>query len=215
MGRDQRFDPQRILHVLREIEGDVIALQEVPLVDERGTEFLELARQATRLSAIAGPTLRQRSQHYGNALLTRFLVRAVRYVDLSVGEREPRGAIDADLEIAGQILQVITTHLGLLPSERRRQIKRLLNLVQDRLHPVALLGDINEWFAWGRPLRWLHAHFGKPPAPLTFPSWYPLFALDRIWISQPSWIKSIEAHVSPLARIASDHLPVIALVESR
>jgi endonuclease/exonuclease/phosphatase family metal-dependent hydrolase len=78
-----------------------------------------------------------------------------------------------------------------------------------------LLGDINEWFTWGRPLRWLHTHFGRPPAPRSFPSLLPTFRLDRVWVSRPSVVRSVRAHISPLARQASDHLPVKALVELR
>jgi endonuclease/exonuclease/phosphatase family metal-dependent hydrolase len=215
VGRDRRFDPERTVKVLQELDSDVVALQEVPPLNARGAEFLEYARAATGLKAVADPTLLYHSGYYGNVLLTRFPVRAVRRIDLSVGKREPRGAIDADLRCDNGTIQVIATHLGLLQSERRQQIKHLLGLVQDRIHPVALLGDINEWLAWGGPLRWLHAHFGNSPAPRTFPSAYPLFSLDRIWISLPAKIKSSQAHITALSRIASDHLPLKAWAEWR
>jgi endonuclease/exonuclease/phosphatase family metal-dependent hydrolase len=76
-----------------------------------------------------------------------------------------------------------------------------------------LLGDLNEWFLWGRPLRWLQGIFGKTPAPLTFPSGFPLFALDRIWVRPPTALITLEAHTSALSRVASDHLPVKAVIE--
>jgi endonuclease/exonuclease/phosphatase family metal-dependent hydrolase len=119
------------------------------------------------------------------------------------------------LAVNGTMLQVIATHLGLSPRERRQQIRRILAEVTDEVCPVALLGDINEWFTWGRPLRWLHAHFGRPPAPRSFPSVAPTFRLDRVWISRPSVVTSVRSHVSRLARSASDHLPVIANVDLR
>jgi endonuclease/exonuclease/phosphatase family metal-dependent hydrolase len=72
------------------------------------------------------------------------------------------------------------------------------------------MGDLNEWYLWGRPLRWLHAHFRATPSPPTFPSRRPVFALDRIWISPARCLTRIARHASPLARIASDHLPLTA-----
>ena len=82
-----------------------------------------------RLHAVAGPTLQRGSGHYGNALLTRRPVLDVRHVDLTVYRREPRGAIDADLDVDGAVVRVIVTHLGLLPGERRTQVRRLLDVL--------------------------------------------------------------------------------------
>lgn len=48
--------------------------------------------------------------------------------------------------------------------------------------PVTLLGELNEWFIYGRTLRRLVAHFYRARSPRTFPTRYPLFALDRIWV---------------------------------
>jgi endonuclease/exonuclease/phosphatase family metal-dependent hydrolase len=215
VGRDGCNDPQRVAAVLKETGGDIIALQEVPAFHKGGSSFLSHAMAATGLTAIGGTELMHHTTHYGNALLTRFTLRTLRSVELGVHGREPRGAIDVDLDCGEMILQVIATHLGLSPAERRTQIRRLLPHASRQDHPVALLGDINEWFAWGRPLRWLHAHFGEPPALRSFPSSLPVFALDRVWISSPSVVVDMRAHRSPLARDASDHLPVKAVAEIR
>ena len=72
--------------------------------------------------AVAGPTLLRPDGHYGNALLTRRPVLDVRHVDLTVYRREPRAALDVDLDIDGVAVRVIVTHLGLLPGERRTQV---------------------------------------------------------------------------------------------
>jgi endonuclease/exonuclease/phosphatase family metal-dependent hydrolase len=163
------------------------------------------------LQPIAGPTLVGKGGRYGNAILTRLHPIDVHHWDLTVGRHEPRGAIDAMLRHGGARLRVIATHLGLLPGERRRQIHHLLQLVgKDNRLPTVLLGDLNEWFLWGRPLRWMHRHFQSTPAPATFPSGHPLFALDRIWVEPRRALRDIAAHASDLARVASDHLPVVA-----
>ena len=52
-------------------------------------------------------------------------------VDLTVYRREPRGALDVDLDIDGRTVRVVVTHLGLLPGERRKQVRRLLDVLGD------------------------------------------------------------------------------------
>jgi endonuclease/exonuclease/phosphatase family metal-dependent hydrolase len=208
VGGDGHFVPNRIVDVLRELNADIIALQEV---ESRATGFDMLAflAEATGLRAIAGPTLLSANGDYGNGLLTRFDVIDECRIDLSCSGREPRGAIDAELDV-GAGLRVIATHLGLHPRERRRQVQQLLAAFEhDRSMPTAFLGDVNEWYLAGRPLRWLHRHFQHTPAPASFPARWPLFALDRIWVKPRALLRRVRSHRSAMARIASDHLPVL------
>jgi endonuclease/exonuclease/phosphatase family metal-dependent hydrolase len=215
VGWDAKADPARVAAVLAEVGGDIVALQEVPVLDKGGELFLNRVAALTGLKAIAGAELLGHFAHYGNALLTRFPLKRMSTLDLGVQGREPRGAIHVELDCGPARMIVIATHLGLSPAERRTQIQRILPVVTQQKCPVALLGDINEWFTWGRPLRWLHAHFGRPPAPRSFPSVCRTFRLDRVWVSRPSIVTAVRAPVSPLARQASDHLPVKAQVELR
>ena len=213
VGADGRRDPERVALVLRELDADVIGLQEVDarLGITRTSMQMQYLANTLRLHAVSGPTRQRGSGHYGNALLTRRPVLNVRHVDLTVYRREPRGAIDADLDVDGAVVRVIVTHLGLLPGERRTQVRRLLDILgQTRSDVVILLGDINEWFAIGRPLRWLHARLGRTAGVASFPAARPVFALDRIWVHPRPALLSVAAHTSPAARTASDHLPVMA-----
>jgi endonuclease/exonuclease/phosphatase family metal-dependent hydrolase len=214
VGGDRRCDPERIAHVIREIDCDPVGLQEVdnsPGPTPASLQLDFLAR-ATGMSAIAGLRIVRHMGHYGNALLTRRRVLAVRRHDLSFSWREPRGALDVELDIEGVVARVIVTHLGLTPGERRHQMRRILSIVGQGSSelPVVLLGDLNEWLPLGRPLRWLHAFFGRPPAVRSFPALLPLLALDRIWVRPRPRLLTIRAHRSPAARLASDHLPVTA-----
>jgi len=213
VGTDGRFDPQRVADVLREIDADVIALQEVPLGDSRRENVLAVLQQATGFHAVEGPALTLPHRRYGNAVLSRYPVVNTRTIDLSFGSREPRGALDADLDVHGHPLRIVATHLGLRPAERRDQIRRLLQTFDTDKMPVILMGDVNEWFVWGRCLRWLISHFEAVPTVRTFPSRWPLFALDRIWISPRHRLLRIEVHNTPLAKLASDHLPLIAHID--
>jgi endonuclease/exonuclease/phosphatase family metal-dependent hydrolase len=213
VGADRRFAPERVAGVLNEINADIIALQEVPLGGTDWPDVLKMLQQATGYTAVEGPTKNGPKRRYGNAVLSRYPILATRNIDLSFGSREPRGALDADVDCHGHPLRVIATHLGLRPAERRAQIRTLLQAFDTDRMPVILLGDVNEWFAWGRTLRWLESHFESVPAPATFPSRLPVFALDRIWISPRHRLVHVEVHGTPLARVASDHLPLIAHID--
>jgi endonuclease/exonuclease/phosphatase family metal-dependent hydrolase len=213
IGRDGIFRPERTAAVIDELDADVVALQEVSLGGP-GFDMLDYLRRKCGLNAIAGPTLLSSRGEFGNAILTRLHHGEVQRWDLSVGVFEPRGAIDTRVAHGGHSLRVIATHLGLRPGERRRQIRQLLKIIEtDNRFPTVLLGDVNEWFLWGRPLRWMHRHFKRTPAPPTFPAGRPLFALDRIWVEPRSALQRIRVHASATARIASDHLPIVASVD--
>ena len=206
VGHDGARDAQRIAAVLAEMGCDTIGLQEV--------FGLETLRDRLNMTAIAGPHHLWHERHVGNALLTRRKVLAVRNHDYSWPRHEPRNALDVDLEVQGQTVRVIVTHLGLKPAERRFQVRKLLALLKETpLHErVVVLGDINEWLPLGRPLRWLHEIFGHSPWERTFPSRWPLFALDRVWVRPRHALLAFGAHRSPLAVQASDHLPVKAII---
>lgn len=213
VGTDGRFSPERVADVLHEIKADIIALQEVPLGGSKTPNVLAMLQEATGFIAAEGPACDRPERRYGNGVLTRYPILTMRTIDLSFGSREPRGALDADVDCHGHLLRVVATHLGLRPAERRAQIRRLLQVFDTEEMPVILLGDINEWFVWGRSLRWLVSHFQAVPAPRTFPSRRPVFALDRIWIRPRHRLVHVEVHSTRLARIASDHLPLIAHID--
>jgi len=215
IGVDGVYHPDRITVVLRALNADLIGLQEVDSRLPAGAGMSQLDYLATMLhaKAIAGPCIQEAHGHYGNALLTRLPVVDFRLIDLSVTGREPRGAIDVDVAVDGRVLRVIVTHLGCGAFERRRQIRRLLDYIgKARKKPTVVMGDFNEWAPLSRGLRTIHSHFGATSAQASFPSRFPIFSLDRIWLLGGSKRPVFQVHKSPLARIASDHLPVTAQI---
>ncbi|MEO5733549.1 MAG: endonuclease/exonuclease/phosphatase family protein [Rubrivivax sp.] len=218
VGRGGRFDPSRIEGVLREMDADVVALQELRWNPDAALDQLKEFGRRLGYHTVAGPTLLRGGGHYGNALLSRHPLAQLQRIDLSQAGREPRGAIDVQVRVPGRQgppLRVIATHLGLSPAERRTQIRTLLTRLgrSSTPDPVVLMGDLNEWFAWGRPLRRLHRHFGNTDAAPTWPAALPVFSLDRIWVHPRALLLKVEPHRTALAREASDHLPLRAVIE--
>jgi endonuclease/exonuclease/phosphatase family metal-dependent hydrolase len=212
VGTDGRYAPERIVDVLKEVGADIVALQEVASVQAH-ENFLRDLERATGFHLVAGLLRQRHGSDFGNAVLSRFPVHSVEHLDLAVHDYEPRGALDVCIDVGlPSPLRVVATHLGLRPGERREQVRRIIAAVErDSPHPTLLMGDLNEWYLWGRPLRWLHSHFRETPAaPATFPARRPVFALDRIWVSPSGSVRALKRHASPLARIASDHLPLVA-----
>jgi endonuclease/exonuclease/phosphatase family metal-dependent hydrolase len=169
--------------------------------------------------AVAGPTKQKKDGRYGNALLSRFPITEVRLHDISLGTFEPRGVIDADILIGDVTVRVVTTHLGLLPMERYRQVNRLMDILPKRFEaPLIVMGDMNGWIPGSPVLQRLQERLGKPVTMRSYPASLPLLPLDRIWILPSEHLHKAEAHLSSLARaasVASDHLPVVASVYLR
>ena len=142
VGIDAKFAPGRIATVVKALEADVVGLQEVGWHHrgEIGLDQFEFLSRETGMKAWPGPTKHHERAHYGNALLSRLPVLDVRPMDLSLPHREPRGAIDADIQVGDKVVRVIVAHLGLDPWERNAQITRVLHTVErgpaaaDRLH---------------------------------------------------------------------------------
>ena len=211
VGIDGKFDPERVTRVIKELKADIVGLQEIDssfYKDQAGP-----ISQKAGLEVVLGPTRRNHKGHYGNALLTSYTVKEVRRIDLSVFGREPRGALDVDLLIKGETVRVIVAHLGLGLRERRKQIRRLLDIFcSERDKMEIVLGDFNEWVPLRNSLCRVHNFFGKSPALRTFPSFMPVLPLDRIWVRPMESLVSISTHRTPLSRKASDHLPVKAVL---
>lgn len=216
VGIDARFAPDRIAAVIRSLEVDVIGLQEVGW-HHRGEvgldQFAFLAAQ-TGMTALAGPTKHHRTAHYGNALLTRLPVLGHDLIDLSEKLREPRGALAAHLEVRpGVEARVIVAHFGLDPWERNAQVARILAYLDGaRPLPTIFMGDLNEWLPSARCLRRLSARFPDCAAPRSFHAKLPTLRLDRIFVSGEACLARYGVVRTKVTRLASDHLPVTALI---
>ncbi len=217
VGADRRFDPERTSRVIHEIDADVIGLQEADTRFGERTGILDLRRLERETGLIPVPITGVTKAHgwHGNVVLFKQgTVRDVHQINLP--GLEPRGALIAELELArGGSLRIIAAHLGLLHRSRAQQTRLIVDLMNDGGEtPTILLGDLNEWRLGDRSsLNTFQNAFGPlPPAVPSFPSTLPLLALDRIMANRRGMISVVEVHDSPLARVASDHLPIKAVV---
>jgi endonuclease/exonuclease/phosphatase family metal-dependent hydrolase len=213
VGADGRFDPHRSATVIAELGADILALQEVDKRFGQRAGLLDLAAVQRHAGLKLVPVSDVPSGHgwHGNALLLREDL-AARITRIRLPGAEPRGALVAEIDLPQGPLRVIAAHFGLLRRCRTRQGHAILRtLAEGAEMPTVLLGDLNEWSHGPRSsLRALEPVFGAAaPSPPSFPAAVPVLALDRI-LGQPAGLVSdVRAYASPLARVASDHLPLI------
>ncbi|HEY4252262.1 MAG TPA: endonuclease/exonuclease/phosphatase family protein [Roseomonas sp.] len=217
VGVDKRFDPGRIASVIGELGADVLALQEADRRFGRRTGLLDLGAVERRTGLHLVPVSSTPGGHgwRGNALLVRG-GHATHVRRLALPGAEPRGALIVELEFPGARLRVVAAHLGLLRRHRILQAAAILAAIAEGdPMPTLLLGDFNEW----RPgiassLSVLEPFFGPfgQPQP-SFPSRLPFLALDQILGHPHGLVAPPQVHDSPLARLASDHLPLRAEID--
>ncbi len=214
IGVDGRTNLQRIVDVLLEINADIVGIQEIDshCIFEEGHQLNFIAKK-TGYHVAAGPTMWKADTQYGNALLSRFPIKVLRQLDLTMGSVEPRGALDVDLDMDGLHGRVITTHLGLRWFERKYQLAKLFEGVRvSDAHPLIIMGDMNEWLPFMGATRIFREHFGFSAGLRSYPSFLPLLGLDQIYVCPGNYLVETEVHRTSLSKRASDHLPVKAHV---
>lgn len=219
VGLDRRRDPDRILSILREIDADIVALQEA---DRRfGAREAVIPRQAldehSPWKAVApreapGGIRPMSLGWHGNVLLVRreIDVAAVRAVALPT--LEPRGAVCAELLVEGRLVRVAGMHLDLSGLRRRHQVAAVCGHLDGcgDPAPAVMMGDLNEWSATGGALRAFGPAYRVLAPGRSFPSRRPVAMLDRIVVSGDWTVESSGVHHSTLSAVGSDHLPVWA-----
>jgi endonuclease/exonuclease/phosphatase family metal-dependent hydrolase len=216
VGTDGRFDPDRVAAVIAELDADIVALQEFtyPVSVALETRTPVVLSTLDRYQCALGPTRQTVAHCFGNALFTRLPIVDISRIDLSIERREPRGALAATIEVGDLHLHVLAAHLGLRVRERRYQVRQILEYLDSVARtPLIVLGDFNDWLPGRSVVHVLDRRLGRPPRPPSFPVTWPVVSLDRIWVHPADALRRIVAHSTPTARLASDHLPVVAEVE--
>lgn len=225
LGTDGRLSPGRIADVIATYEPDVVALQELDVGRARtgGIDQAHAIAQALGMQMHFHASLRVLEEEYGNAILTHRPSRLIKAGPLPGGTGrfapEPRGALWAAVNLGGTEVQIMTTHLGLRRQERLAQVDHLLGpqwLGHSACRePVILLGDFNaspRSRAYQRltsRLRDAQTEVPHQRAKLTFPSRLPILRIDHAFVSRSIQVMRVESVRSPIARVASDHLPLM------
>ncbi|MFP4039252.1 MAG: glycosyltransferase [Desulfosudaceae bacterium] len=229
-GMDGRVLPRRSAEVIAHYEPDVVCLQEVD--SQRARSFY---RQQPReiadylgMNYVFRPAWQRRLRSYGNVILSRYPTRRVKSAALAglsgYPHLERRSVLWVEIQVDnGQTYQILTTHVGLMKKEQQLQVHELLSEEWLRHQACSrrtiFCGDLNlppDSFAHTLlSERFKDAQQNLPghrPRP-TWPGRYPLRILDYVFVSQDMTVQAVDVPSSALARIASDHLPLIVDVQ--
>jgi len=221
-GMDRRVVPARIIEVLRDINADVIALQEVIGAGPVGSGQAEEIGAALGMGWVMNCVRTLRQHQFGNVVLSRYPISHQSSYDLTWRTCEPRNCQRADLDINGRLLHVYNVHLGTAVLERRYQAGRLAAFVHDRrvTGPKIILGDFNEWMK-GLATKTLSSLFESVDISQhlkrrrTYPGLFPVVHLDHIYYDGKVEVVSVEMPRTRKALMASDHLPLVANLRIR
>ena len=216
IGLDRRRNPERVIEVLREIDADIVALQEAD------------RRFGTRESVLPTHLLDEHSDWkpvefgmralsmgwHGNVILVRKSAQVVDREAIHLPSLEPRGAVMADVRTDAGIVRVVGMHLDLSGLWRRRQAAAIMAHVDasTHRHPTVLMGDLNEWTAAAGCLRDFCRDYAMATTGPSFHARRPVGRLDRIMVSRELTVTDCGVHASAAARKTSDHLPIWATV---
>jgi len=214
IGTDRRRNPDRTLEVLREIDADVVALQEadrrfgarkavIPLhlIDEHsGWKPVNFGARAASMG------------WHGNAILVPKAAEVVDCTVIHLPALEPRGAVMADVRVNGTTVRIVGMHLDLSGLWRKRQAHAILAHLAANPHPrpTVMMGDLNEWTRSAGCLKEFRRDFALADTGPSFHARRPVGRLDRIMVSPDFKVVDCGVHHSLAARTASDHLPIWA-----
>ena len=224
-GVDRRYEPSRIVEVIRKLDADVVMLQEV----DAGVKRSNGDRQVELLGDQLGlryhtwfPNVDVRGGgQYGNAILSRYPLIESTNIDVTLRFKKRRSVLHGVLRVrhdeVDRTVHVFNMHLGLARYERRRQLEMFLSYQPfAHLHhdtPVVVGGDLNDVYGGLGQLLAPSGFRGIDRRPLTFPAWGPMRALDAIFVRGAVDLQKLVRCDSDLARRASDHRPLIAEVK--
>jgi endonuclease/exonuclease/phosphatase family metal-dependent hydrolase len=225
VGVDGKLDVGRVAAVIAQCRPDIVALQEVDVLRPRTGTVDQAHAIAHRLGMgfHFHAAVQVQEERYGDAILTAAPLTLIKAAALpgspAIRALELRGALWLDLEIEGRRLQVLNTHLGLVPHEQRAQAAALAGPQwiggAARRDPLILLGDFNAtphaatYRVLARTLKDARRLCPGARAGPTFPSRFPVLPIDHVFVSDGIAIDAVQAFAAPLARLASDHLPLV------
>jgi endonuclease/exonuclease/phosphatase family metal-dependent hydrolase len=214
-GADGKIVTDRTFEVVRHLHADCVALQEfVNAPAPTGEPLLEQWARRLDMHAAYAAAFERGGEEFGNALLTRWPIVEQHAHDVSLHGYRRRVILEAVVLADGVKLQLMSLHLGVSPRERALQAQRLFELCSaTRAAFHLLLGDFNEWSRFSAVSRRLGAYFDVTRRLATFPARAPVVGLDRVWVHPRGRLRETRIESSRAARVASDHLPLVATID--
>lgn len=213
-------DLRRVNALMDRLDIDIGIFQEMETRPSRGgtSDDVEVLAGLSRPHHLRGASMKEKGGWFGNLIVSRYpIVRGLVHNLETKIDLEPRNAVDALIETPRGKIRVIGTHLSLSIFERFSEARNLLRLIQaveeEEKNPLFLMGDINEWQYPSRLLRYLNSHLTPIPCKGTFPSFFPLLKLDRVWYDAPELQVIAHRLPAPGLRRLSDHLPLIVEID--
>lgn len=209
---------------IKTTQADIVCLQEVQGAHHQISEpqLESLADEVWSHYAYARNAMTAKNGHHGNAILSRFPIKSHTNTNLAFMKGASRSILQAEIELPelGQSIQLMCVHLGLLGIERRVQIHKLQQRINqlDPATPLILAGDFNDWARVGhRTLKRrgdLHELAENLNGRLarTFPARMPVLTVDRIYTRNLRQV-AVEKHLPKHWQTLSDHLPLIGTLE--
>lgn len=217
-GMDDRLDLERTAAVLRRVDPDIVALQEVDERVERSGGVDQAARlgELLDMNHAFGAFMDYQGGRYGLAILSRCPIVAIDSVRLTEGN-EPRVALAITATARdGSALKVVNVHFDWVQDDgfRYTQAAEVAAYLDAVAGSWILAGDLNDQ-PGSRTLELFRrraAEAAKPDgARFTFPADEPIREIDFIFVAPPAeWVVRSVQVVDET--VASDHRPVLAEV---
>lgn len=239
LGADRRLDLARTARVIADARADVVTLQEVDRHLDARSGFADQAgllaqRLGMHLAFGANvdrdpPAPGRPRRQFGNAILSAVPILDWQNTHLPCADgRERRGLLRARVEAHGASWQVFATHLcNGSPSTRQPQVEAIISAIGEPTGEptgepagaAVLCGDLNatpgstEMRALTGRLRdaWSAVRTGRGH---THPSPFPVRRIDYVLCSRGCAVRTASVLGSVRARLASDHLPLVAELEA-
>lgn len=213
------LDMEALARVIEENDPDIVVLQEISrgwLISGR-LDMLTWLSQRLDMPYVSGPTA---DPFWGNAILSRYPITEYKNYDLPPGDLViKRGLISVSIDLGGgDTLRIIATHFHHVDGDsdiRQLQSAAIIDFWNGTSQTV-ILGDFNAEPA--DPEIQILKQAGlvditasiEPPPVYTFHSDDPSQRIDYIWVTPDL----TAGEVSVVLSTASDHLPVIAIIDN-
>ncbi|MGI9627778.1 MAG: endonuclease/exonuclease/phosphatase family protein [Longimicrobiales bacterium] len=212
-GMDEVVDLERIAAIIRDVDPDLVALQEMDSVVARtgGVDQAAKLGELTGLEDVFGRFMPYQGGAYGMALLSRWPISDVQNARLPDGD-EPRTALNAIVTSpdTGRRIRLVGVHLYRTEEERLAQAVALEDHLAGEPHPTLLAGDFNS--TPGSPVMdhlassWEVVHKGVDR--FTFSSYEPVREID-FFLYRPSSSFQVLDQQLLTEPVASDHRPLV------